>query len=119
MPPIGPNVLVHFFEHPTHAGLLPDLYRRIPKKLREKLEPCPVKGSSPGWGLAFVEELDTFLFFLCGLLGFLCCFIVAIVWTVVRDDDVQGGFGIGSFLLGFLVFVGGLVQTSLSTRGGM
>ncbi|KAK7943291.1 uncharacterized protein PG986_012404 [Apiospora aurea] len=52
IPPTGSNLLVHFFEHPTHAGVLPDLYRPVPKRLREKLSPCPQRaarsaGASP------------------------------------------------------------------------
>ncbi|KAI1850966.1 hypothetical protein JX266_003631 [Neoarthrinium moseri] len=93
MPPIGSNLLVHLLEHPTHAGVLPDLYKRIPKKLRERLVPCPQKGASVGWGLAFVE--------------------VAVAWTMVKND-VQGGFGVGAFLLTFMVFCGGLLHSSVS-----
>ncbi|KAI0124137.1 hypothetical protein BJ170DRAFT_735849 [Xylariales sp. AK1849] len=66
MPPIGSNLLVHLLENPTHAGVLPDLYRRIPKKLREKLSPCHHRGASDGWGLAFTEGINTFVYFLCG-----------------------------------------------------
>ncbi|KAK5654570.1 hypothetical protein OQA88_7199 [Cercophora sp. LCS_1] len=51
LPPIGPNTLIHFFEHPSHAGVVPILYRRIPKKLKEKLVACPRIGSLVGWGI--------------------------------------------------------------------
>ncbi|KAK8879748.1 hypothetical protein PGQ11_001042 [Apiospora arundinis] len=115
MPPVGSNLLVHFFEHPTHAGALPDLYRRIPKKLREKLSPCPVKGSSVGWGIAFAEGVDAFTFFLCGCAGFIVCLMVSIAWTVAQSD-IQGGFGIGAFLLAFMIFCGGLVYSSATTK---
>ncbi|KAK8044823.1 hypothetical protein PG993_004847 [Apiospora rasikravindrae] len=114
-PPIGSNLLVHFFEHPTHAGVLPDLYRRVPKRLREKLSPCPQKGSSLGWGIAFVEGVDTFMFFLCGCAGFFVCLMVAVAWTVAQSD-VQGGFGIGAFLLAFMIFSGGLIYSSATTK---
>ncbi|KAH8205273.1 hypothetical protein TruAng_000520 [Truncatella angustata] len=116
MPPIGSNLLVHLFENPTHAGVLPNLYSRIPKKLREKLAPCPQKGTSVGWGLAFTEGIDTFIFFLCGCLGFLVCLVVALVWTATKGD-VQGGFGIGAFLLSFMVFCGGLIHSSIAVTG--
>ncbi|RYP61772.1 hypothetical protein DL771_010012 [Monosporascus sp. 5C6A] len=118
VPPIGPNLLVHFFENPTHAGVLPDLYRRVPKKLREKLVPCPKKGSSPGWGIEFVEGVDTFALFLCGCACFLLCLLVAAARTVARDD-VQGGFGIGGFLLAFAVFCGGIVHSALNGQGSV
>ncbi|RYP41202.1 hypothetical protein DL767_001206 [Monosporascus sp. MG133] len=118
VPPIGPNLLVHFFENPTHAGVLPDLYRRVPKKLREKLVPCPKKGSSSGWGIEFVEGVDTFVFFLCGCACFLLCLFAAVAWTVARDD-VQGGFGIGGFLLAFAIFCGGIVHSALNGQGSV
>lgn len=116
MPPIGSNLLVHLYENPTHAGVLPHLYLRIPKKLQRKLSPCPQKGTSVGWGLAFTEGIDTFVFFLCGCLAFLICLMVAVAWTMTRSD-VQGGFGIGAFLLSFLVFCGGLIHSSVTLRG--
>ena len=112
MPPIGPNILVHFFENPDHASVLPDLFRRIPKKLREKLIPCQQKGAVIGWGMQFVEGADTFMVFISGCMGFLACLLVALAWTVAKDD-VQGGFGIGGFLLAFMVFCGGIVLHSL------
>lgn len=115
MPPIGPNLLVHLLENPTHAGVLPDLYKRIPKKLRAKLPPCPQKGTSVGWGLAFTEGIDPFMFFLCGCVGFLTCLLAALAWTIAKSD-VQGGFGIGAFLLSFMVLCGGLVHSSITTR---
>lgn len=116
LPPIGSNLLVHFLENPTHAGSLPDLYKRIPKKLRDRLSPCPQKGTSVGWGLAFTEGIDPFVFFLCGCVGFLICLLAALAWTIGKGD-VQGGFGIGAFLLSFTLFCGGLVHSSITVRG--
>ncbi|KAF7527533.1 hypothetical protein G7054_g10433 [Neopestalotiopsis clavispora] len=115
MPPIGSNLLAHLMENPTHAGCLPDLYKRIPKKLQDRLSPCPQKGSSLGWGLGFVEGVDAFIFFLCGCLGFLICLLVALIWTIGKSD-IQGGFGVGAFLLSFMVFCGGLVHSYLTTE---
>lgn len=111
VPPIGPNILVHMFENPNHAGVLPDLYKKVPKKLRERLEPCQQKGTAMGWGIQFVEGIDTLMFFICGCIGFILCLLVALTWTIVKDD-VQGGFGIGGFLLAFLVFCGGILHSS-------
>ncbi|KAK0716169.1 hypothetical protein B0H67DRAFT_470937, partial [Lasiosphaeris hirsuta] len=66
LPPVGPNVLMHFFEHPGHAEVVPVLYRRIPKKLRARLVVCPRAGSAVGWGMQLTEGPDPFLVFLCG-----------------------------------------------------
>ncbi|KAH9902316.1 hypothetical protein F4778DRAFT_737140 [Xylariomycetidae sp. FL2044] len=114
MPPVGPNLLAHFFDHPKHASALPDLYQRIPKKLREKLTPCQVTGMSTGWGIQFVEGIDPFAFFLCGCACFLLCLLIAVVWTSAKQD-VQGGFGIGGFVLAFMVFCGGVVHSSIES----
>jgi hypothetical protein len=113
MPPVGPNLLVHFFETPScSSSISPDLYRRIPKKLREKLTPCPQKGMSVGWGLQFAEGIDEISFFLFGCATFLSCLFVSIIWAVTKND-VQGGFGIGGFLLAFVGFCGSLLHSWL------
>ncbi|KAI2611890.1 hypothetical protein GGR54DRAFT_344450 [Hypoxylon sp. NC1633] len=112
VPPIGPNMLVHFFENPTHAGVLPDLYKRIPKKLREKLTPCQVTGMSVGWGIQFVEGMDTFIFFICVCVCFLACMAVAVCYSITRQD-LQGGVGLGGLFLTFMLFCAGVVRSSL------
>ncbi len=103
IPPVGPNLLMHFFEHPHHAEVVPVLYRRIPKKLREKLAACPVKHSSVGWGMQLVEGLDPFLVFVYGCVAFIAALAAAVVWVVARED-IQGGFAIAGFVLAFVMF---------------
>ncbi|KAI0847673.1 hypothetical protein F5Y00DRAFT_240792, partial [Daldinia vernicosa] len=115
VPPIASNMLVHFLENPTHASVLPDLYKRIPKKLRQKLAPCQVTGMSIGWGIEFVEGIDSFMFFIFGSALFLICFIVAVGWSVIKQD-VQGGFGIGGFILAFMLFCGAIVHSALDSQ---
>lgn len=112
-PPIGPNLLMHLFAHPEDAEVLPVLFRKIPKRLRDKLEPCPVKGSAVGWGVQFVEGIDWFVVFLCGCVGFTLAFIFAVVWSIIRRD-IQGGFAIAAFMLAFLGFCFGVTQNDLS-----
>lgn len=113
-PPIGPNLLAHLFEHPEDAEVLPVLFRKIPKRLRDKLEPCPVKGSAEGWGVQFAEGIDWFVVLLCGCMGFTLTLIFAVVWSIVRGD-VQGGFAIAGFMLAFLGFCFGVTQNELSS----
>ncbi|TDZ17039.1 hypothetical protein Cob_v009982 [Colletotrichum orbiculare MAFF 240422] len=85
-PPIGPNLMMHLFENPDHADILPVLFRRIPRRMKERLQPCPQKGSSLGWGVQFVEVLNGYYVFLFGCVGFMICSAVAISWTVAKDD---------------------------------
>lgn len=102
---------MHLFEHPECAGVLPVLFRKIPKKLNNKLEPCPLNGSV-GWGVQFVEGVDWFVVFLCGCVGFALALILAVIWSTIRGD-VQGGFAIAGFMLAFLGFCLGVVRTEI------
>jgi len=106
IPPIGSNMLMHLFENPEHADVTLFLYNRFPKKLRAQLEACPMKGSSIGWGVEFVEGVDWYVVFAATCLGFLFCLIFAVAWAAAKGD-IQGGFGIASFLLAFVVFCSG------------
>ncbi|KEY68892.1 hypothetical protein S7711_03825 [Stachybotrys chartarum IBT 7711] len=111
MPPVGPNLLMHYFDHPHHADVVPVLFRRIPKRLRERLTPCPINKSSVGWGVQLVEGVDSFLMFLYGCAVFTIAAVVAISWSIAKDD-VQGGFAISMFILAFLLFIGGAGRLS-------
>jgi len=104
LPPVGPNIMMHFFEHPAHAEVVPVLYRRVPKKLRARLVACPRAGSAVGWGMQMTEGLDPVLVFLCGCAAFGVALTAAVVWIVMRGDDVQGGFAIAGFVVAFVLF---------------
>ncbi len=106
IPPVGPNHLMHLFEHPEDAESVPVLYRKIPKKLRQRLEACSIKGSSIGWGLHFVEGINWMVEFMYGSVGFMLSLITAIIWATI-NGDVQGGFAIAGFMIAFLSFGGG------------
>ncbi len=110
IPPVGPSMLMHLLEHPDHAEVVPVLYKRIPKKLYTKLEACPLRGSSMGWGMQFVEGMDRFVVFVLGCVGFAACLVVAVVWSAARQD-IQGGFAIAGFLLAFMAFCGGICHS--------
>ena len=109
-PPIGQNMLMHLYEHPEHAGGLPDCFGKVPKKLRHKLMACPNRGSSKGWGLCFSEGLSWLKLLLCCFFGIALSAAFGIVWSVVRSD-VEGGFGVSCFMLASFAFVVTLVQS--------
>ena len=112
MPPIGSNLLMHLFEHPEDAEVIPVLYRKIPKKLHVRLEACPREGSSIGWGLHFVEGMNWFAVFVYGCAGFILSLIAALSWAITKDD-VQGAFAIAGFMIAFLLFCGGIARSEI------
>lgn len=111
-PPIGANLLMHLFQNPTHADVEPIMHRRIPKKLRDRLEPCSVKGSAVGWGLQFVEGVDWVILFCYGCLGFFSALVLAVAWSIARAD-IQSGFAMGGFVVTFVIFCLGVAQTEV------
>ncbi len=54
-PPIGSNLLMHYFRCPEDAPSVMPCFRKMPKKMNQKLTVRPVRGVSPRWGLHFVE----------------------------------------------------------------
>ena len=112
IPPIGSNHLMHLFEQPEDAEVVPALYRKIPKKLRARLKACPRKGSSVGWGLQFVEGMNWVVVFIYGCAGFGLSPLAAVVWAVAKAD-VQGAFAIASFMIAFLLFCGGIARAEI------
>ena len=112
LPPIGSNLLMHLFENPEDAEVLPVLYRKIPKKVRAKLTPCPVKGSSVGWGLQFVEGMNWVPLFSYGCAGFVLALIAALVWVALKAD-VQGAFAIAGYMIAFLLFCAGVSRADV------
>ena len=113
MPPIGSNLLMHLFEHPEDAEVIPVLCRKIPKKLRARLEACPRQGSSVGWGLQFVEGMNWFAVFVYGCAGFALSLLAALVWATLKDD-AQGAFAIAGFMISFLLFCGGVARSEIN-----
>lgn len=111
-PRIMPNILMHLFEHPDHAECEPVLYRNIAKKLRQKLEACPVKKSAVGWGVHFVEGLNWFNMFIYVCSDFVAALVLIVAWSIVRQY-IQGGFAITGFMLAFLGFCLGLARTEV------
>ena len=114
-PPIGKNLMKHWYDYPEEASAMQDCFGKVPKKLTAKVTACPTKGSSSGWGLCFTEGLSLMKVSCC---CFLCLAISAtfgIAWSVVRSD-VQGGFGVACFMLASSATVVTLVQGMLEVQ---
>jgi hypothetical protein len=103
---------MHLYENPDHADAASVLFRKIPKKLYNRIETNAMTGSSVGWGIQLVEGVNTPAVFICGCLGFIAIFLVAILWSCLRGD-VQGAFGIASVLLSFHLFWCGTLYAGL------
>lgn len=108
-PPIGKNQMRHLYDHPDHADDLPVCFSRVPRKLRERLSAAPGIGRSEGWGICFIEGVSWPRVCALGLAGVLGSTVFGVVYTVVQDD-IQGGFGVASYMLGVLVLGLGALQ---------
>ncbi|KAF2235004.1 hypothetical protein EV356DRAFT_133099 [Viridothelium virens] len=112
IPPIGPNMLKHLYDHPEEAKAINFCFRKVPKKRKEKLVACPIRGSRTGWGIQYIEGIHWLEALICGLLAITLSTVTGIGWSVLRDD-VQGGFTIASFMLTALTCLMGLIQSHL------
>ena len=54
--------------------------------------------------MQLAEGPDPFLVFAGGCAAFGVALAVALVWIVLRGEDVQGGFAIAGFILAFSMF---------------
>ena len=112
-PPIGPQLLLHLMEHPQEAEADQVLFKWVPKKLREKLEPCAVKGHCHGWGIQFIEDVDrervSAIVFVCAVASV----VVALAWAICRHD-VQGGFTIAGTM--FVILTTGVASLETFAR---
>ncbi|KAM0194450.1 hypothetical protein ACHAPC_000924 [Botrytis cinerea] len=101
VPPIGPEHMLHLFQDcPSVSDVNSNFYlQRIP---RRKIEPIAFNANglseNLGWGLHFVEGLNTSLavtvmFILSSVLGI----IFALCWTIL-EKDIQGAFGVAAYI---------------------
>ncbi|ORY06759.1 hypothetical protein BCR34DRAFT_543101 [Clohesyomyces aquaticus] len=109
IPPVGSNLLMHYFENPEEASNIPGILNYIPKRKREKLELNPVAGSATGWGLDIILGADSKKLFLGGLAGCLISIAFGVAWSIARKD-VQGAFGVASFTLAMFVLTLGALD---------
>ncbi|KAK3726152.1 hypothetical protein LTR37_000300 [Vermiconidia calcicola] len=106
LPPVGPNYLVHLFQHPDEYDGETIAYHSIPKKLSR------LQGGI-GWGIQLTEGFlpaRIWIFMIIAFLLFGCIFAVA--WTA-REHDLQGAFGVASFVTMLASMAFGLLQTCL------
>ena len=98
-PPIGSNLLMHFFHHPEDASAITPCFQKIPKKRKEKLSVCPVKGISPGWGLCFHEGWSWRKILAWSCFMFLLSSIGVCVLYWKFEHKMQDVIALGTFML--------------------
>jgi hypothetical protein len=94
---------MHFFTHPEESASHPVLLPSIPKRKNDKLEPCPIKGSSVGLGIDVTTGVDELKLFSLGLLGTLAGIVFGLGWSLVKEY-IQGAFAVAGFLFTFFTF---------------
>ena len=115
IPPVGPNHLMHLYHHPEDAETAPVCLEKIPRKLRQPLSVCPVRGTGLGWGIHFVKGLHLTKLWATGFVGLLASIAFGVCWSTKRDD-IQGGFGVTACMMVGLTFTIGIVQAAFETR---
>lgn len=97
-PPIGSNLLTHYFHFSADVPSGTPCLRKIPK-VNQELTVCPVQGVCPGWGLQFVEGWNwkKILALLCFLFVLASLLVAVLYWRY--HHSIQGSFAIGTFVL--------------------
>lgn len=108
-PPIGSSYLTHLLDCPEDAHDDRTCVDRIPKKMKDVLQ-FSYGGENRGWGIYFEEEPNpatTFLF-VSGI-GVLASLVFGTWWNV-GHHDMQGAWGVASYIIVVVNFVLFVVQ---------
>ncbi|KAF8854908.1 hypothetical protein BDZ45DRAFT_25601 [Acephala macrosclerotiorum] len=99
-PPIGASHMMHLFTSCSAQPLKTSLYlRHIPKRKDQALSFQPgVLDDQTGYGLHFVEKLNSSLAVTVMFAVSLIVGIVFAIWWSIRKQDIQGAFGVASYV---------------------
>lgn len=112
VPPVGENIMMHWYENPSHADDDTPSLNKMPKKLRDRLAIKSHQDTEIGWGIYFVEGSSWLCLFCSGLVGLLLGGLFGALWAHFKDD-VQGGFAVAAFVLMAFSFIIGILQALL------
>ena len=105
------RTLLHFYYKPHDATTYQRVMRCIPRKLGDSYFSTGYD-NEPGWGMYVRVGLDWNKFFWICFSLLVLCLVPGLSWWMLRDD-VQGGTGITSCLMGF---VGFFIAAKISAR---
>jgi hypothetical protein len=110
IPPVGGNLLVHYFQHPSHAEDQPVCLERFPKKLRERLAVCGGRATGLGWGLNLEEGWNiTKTWYVASVIFVLGSVLWGVLWTVF-EHSIQDAFAISGYLVSLTIVTIGFTQ---------
>ena len=115
LPPIGPNYMRHWLQHPH---IIPDertsTLNSLPKKFGELAVNCSTM--TTGWGIYFDEG---FCWSSRGVFAMMApvpaSLLFGLVWSTVYND-IQGGFGAATYIFGLSMWM--ITWTALAVQEG-
>jgi hypothetical protein len=106
IPPVGSNYLLHLFKHPEDYDAETFTYSRAPKKHGQL-------HLGVGWGIHLVEEfLPDRVWMVISSVFALGSIVFSTVWAC-KEHDIQGAFGVASWMCALAVLAVGWMQASL------
>ena len=114
MPPIGYKHMMHLYHHPECAGTDSICISRFPKKLKEKLRCCPIKGVNPGWGLQFVEGWDEKKIWTIVFVIFILGSLLVAMMLLIFGRSLQDAFSVAAYMATTATVTIGFVQAVLA-----
>ncbi|KAF7173684.1 hypothetical protein CNMCM5623_005908 [Aspergillus felis] len=89
-PPLGPSLLLHYYEHPEDSLDATECYNAFPKKRRDRLR-WRDGGQNLGYGIYLKEEPDDILFAV--IRGFIGAAVGVVGWIIfLLREDLQKGY---------------------------
>lgn len=112
LPPVGGNLMLHYYTSPCSARETGVVLNRIPKKLKERLQVCPINGTSEGWGIYFLEGWHVGIIAILGFAILLVASLIFLICWSVLNHDVQGAVGIATYIMAFVTLGIGSLQAA-------
>ncbi|KAL8282292.1 hypothetical protein RB597_009820 [Gaeumannomyces tritici] len=106
--PVAPAILIHWLLDPgDHFDDSSMLLERLPKKLHTSIEEDAQRTPRVppvGWGIYIVDEINQTRIRVATLVLLFITLLLAVVWVKMMED-IQGGMGIGQFMISLILGV--------------